>query len=360
MPARKPPPRRRRGPRAPAAFLAGLRRFELGDVPRPEPRAGEVLVELSAVGICGSDLHYFRIGRIGSQVVDFPAILGHEPAGAVVDVGKGVTRLRPGDRVALEPGIACGRCRYCRAGRANLCTAVKFLGSPGFTGAFQRFLVMPEACAEKLPPAVDAALGCATEPLGVALHGMNLVALAPHDRVGVIGGGPIGLAVAALARARGARVELLSDPRPLRRAIARKLGVARAVEPAAFVEAARAVTEGQGLDAVFECAGAPEAFDQSVAACCRGARLALLGIAEVDLVHIDPHEWRRRELLVIPARRSNQTLPAVLAQLAAGDLGLRAAGYFSNTVGLAGLQSAFERLEDRAEPEVKVIVDPRQ
>ncbi|MBI3828665.1 MAG: alcohol dehydrogenase catalytic domain-containing protein [Planctomycetes bacterium] len=352
--------RKRRGPRSPAAFQTGLRRIEVADAPVPSPKAGEVLVELTAIGICGSDLHYFRIGRIGSQVVTFPFILGHEPAGVVAGVGKGVQGFKEGQRVAIEPGIACGACPACREGRENLCYKIRFLGSPGFAGAFQRYLAMPAACVEHLPAGVDAALGSATEPLGVALHALKLVRLRAGERIGVIGGGPIGLSVAALARAQGAKVAVLSDPRALRRGIAKKLGAARTVEPAGFVETARKTTEGLGADVVFECSGSSEAYDQAVAACRRGGRIGVLGITEVDYLSLNPHDWRRGELEIVQCRRSNHTLPEVLAQLAQDDLGLHRAGFFSNTIGLGGIQEAFERLEDRASSEVKVIVDPRR
>lgn len=350
---------RSRGARVPAAFLAGVRRFELGDVPMPSPREGEVLIELTAVGICGSDMHYFRIGRIGTQRVGFPLIIGHEPAGIITGIGKNVSTLKEGQRVAVDPAIPCHRCRACARGQFNLCYHLRFLGSPGVSGAFQRFLVMPAKCAVVLPERVDEALGSATEPLGVALHAIHLVKARKGDRAAIIGGGPIGLSVAALLKAQGIPVVTLSDPRRKRREIARRLSVRNAVEPDGFVAAAGKATQGFGADIVFECSGAPEAYDQAVSACCRGGRVAILGINEVDTVNIEPHEWRRRELTLIQVRRSNRTLKKVLKLVSGSDLGLRKAGFFSNSIGLGGIQEAFERLDDRASNEVKIIVDPR-
>jgi len=350
---------RQRGPRVPAAFQTGLRRVEVLDVPMPWPKAGEVLVELTAVGICGSDLHYFRIGRIGPQVLEFPQILGHEPAGTVTALGKGVRGLKEGQPVAIEPGISCGRCRACRHGRANLCYHLRFLGGPGFTGAFQRYLVMPVACVKAVPKGVDPALASATEPLGVALHALRLVNLRRGEAVGVIGGGPIGLSVLALARAQGAKVVALSDRRAARRAVARRLGARRTVEAGAFVDAVRDATGGLGAAVVFDCSGAPDAIDAAIAASERGARVAIVGITETDEVTLDPHGWRRRELEFVQVRRSNHTLPSVLARLARGDLGLHRAGFFSETIGLGGLQNAFDQLDDDASSAVKMIVDPR-
>jgi len=363
MPSKKKSTVKRRVPCVPAAFLTGLRKIEVDDVPVPEPRAGEALIELSAVGICGSDLHYWRIGRIGPQLVEFPAILGHEPAGRVVALGKGVTRLAEGDLVAVEPGISCGSCAPCLAGRANLCRRVLFLGSPGFTGAFQRFIAMPEQCVERLPAGVDAVLGCVAEPLGIALHAADLVRLRAGQHVAIIGGGPIGLSCAAIALALGAQVVALSDPRPARRKAAEQLGVGRASEASreSFVAAVLAETGGAGADVVLECAGAPEGLDAAVAACRPGARIGCVGIAEVDTHPIDPHAWRRKEIEVQQVRRANCTLPRVLRLLEGQrDLGLRRAGFFSGAVGLGEIQEAFERLEDRAAREIKVLVDPRK
>jgi L-iditol 2-dehydrogenase len=354
------PKRKTRGARVPAVLLTGLRRFEVGDVPMPSPRAGEVLIELTAVGICGSDLHYFRIGRIGSQRIDFPLILGHEPAGIIAGMGKGVRGLKEGQRAAVEPAMPCGSCRACRQHRFNLCYHMRFLGSPGISGAFQRYLVMPAECVEVLPERVDEALGCAAEPLGVALHAIELLHARKSDRAAIIGGGPIGLSVAALLRAQGIRVTTLSDPRKIRREIAQRLAVQNSVDPRHFVDATQKATDGYGAEIVFECSGAPDAYDQAIKACCRGGRIAILGINEVDTVNIEPHEWRRREISIVQVRRSNHSLAPIIKLLKRDDLGLRKAGFFSGSIGLAGIQEAFERLGDHASPEVKIIVDPRK
>lgn len=342
-----------------AALQTGLRRIEVDDVPMPSPKAGEVLIELTAVGICGSDLHYFRLGRIGAQALTYPQILGHEPAGTIVALGQGVRGLKEGQPIAVEPGISCGRCRACRQGRENLCYHVRFLGGPGFTGAFQRYLAMPASCARPLPAHVEPALASAAEPLGIALHAMNLVRVKQGDAIAIIGGGPIGLSVAAMARGTGAKIVALSDPRPVRRAVAVQLGVSRTVEPGAFVDTVLDATGGLGAAVVFECSGVSAAFNASVAAAERGARIALVGITEDDDTTIDPHEWRQRELEMVQVRRSNHALQGVLPRLKKGDLGLRRAGFFSGTIGLGGMQAAFEELEDSASAAVKTIVDPR-
>jgi threonine dehydrogenase-like Zn-dependent dehydrogenase len=232
-----------------------------------------------------------------------------------------VRGLKVGQTVAVEPGIACGRCRACRQDRTNLCYRMRFLGGPDCTGAFQRYLTMPAACFKPLPGGVDPALASAAEPLGVALHALKIVGLRRGESVGILGGGPIGLSVLALARATGAKIVAVSD--------------------------------------LFECAGAPDAFDAAVAAAELGGRIALVGITPTEVLTVDPHAWRVRELQVVQVRRSNHTLPRVLSHLTRGDFGLRRAGFFSEMIGLGGLQTAFEQLAHDASPAVKIGVDPR-
>lgn len=345
----------------PAAVLAGLHRIELTEVPIPEPGPGEVLLEVEAVGICGSDLHYWRCGRIADQIVKFPMRLGHEPAGRVVALGAGVKGLKKGQGVAIEPGIPCGVCRECQMGRANLCPNVRFLGTPPIDGAFQRYMVMPASTLAPRPANVDALMGALAEPLGVAVHSFDLVNLRPGERIAVIGTGTIGLCVIALARQIGARIVAASEPRPFRRKAAAKLGVEKttSADPEALIQATRKATEGHGADVVFECSGAPEALNTSLAAAARGGRVAMIGIPEVDTVTIDPHIWRKRELSVVNIRRSNRTLERCLRIMEQTDLGLKDCGLLSESIGLSGVQDAMVRLDDEHSDAVKVMVDPR-
>jgi L-iditol 2-dehydrogenase len=219
---------------------------------------------------------------------------------------------------------------------------------------------MPAACVKRVPAGVDAALASAAEPLGVARHAINLVGLGRRDAVGIMGCGPIGLSVLALSRALGAKVVAMSDPRPARRAVAARLGARTVVTPQEFVEATRAATGSSGVSALFECSGADDVLDVAIAATEPGGRVALVGIPEADILAVEPHAWRTREVTLVQVRRSRDTLARVLTDLSHGRLGLARAGFFSQTVGLGGLQTAFEQLDDDASPAVKVIVDPRR
>lgn len=344
----------------PQAVLTAKRRVTVREASVPEPKTGEVLVEVRAVGLCGSDLHYWRIGRIGDQVIRFPQPMGHEPAGTIAALGRGVRGLREGQAVAVEPGIACGRCRLCRIGRINLCENVRFLGAPGMPAALQRYLAMPAENVVKMPRSVDFALGSAGEPLGVAMQAFDLVALRKGERVAVIGGGPIGLCVVALAKALGAKTVALAEPRAKRRRVAAALGAGKTVEGDgdAFLRAVNSATRGEGADVVVECSGAPTSLDAAVRAAGRGGRVAIVGIPEVDVLRVDPHVWRRKELSIVNVRRSNRTLPRCLRLMREGGLGLRKAGFFEPVVGLTGAQEALARLDDEGAGAVKIVIDP--
>ncbi|HZQ59707.1 MAG TPA: L-idonate 5-dehydrogenase [Casimicrobiaceae bacterium] len=243
----------------------------------PDVAPGEVLVHLGAGGICGSDLHYYFEGRNGSFVIREPLIPGHEASGVVAAIGGGVTRVKPGDKVAISPSHACGRCEYCREGREQLCTAMKFLGSasvyPHAQGMFQEYFVMGER--QCYPVSTDVSLGelAFAEPLAVALHAIHRGPDLLGKSVLITGAGTIGCLTVIAARLAGAARITVSDilDRPL--AKAREVGADRTL---------RADREADALakpqfDALFEVSGSFAAFKSCVAAAKRGARIVQVG-----------------------------------------------------------------------------------
>ena len=201
---------------APVAVMVRLGEIEIEERPVPEPGPGQVLVEVSAVGVCGSDVHWFTEGRIGELVVDGPLVLGHEAAGVVRALGPGASRLSPGQRVALEPGVPCRRCRACRSGHYNLCPDIRFFATPPVDGAFARYVVHDEDFAHPLPDHVSDDAGALLEPLSVAIWATWKAGISVGDRVLVTGAGPIGLLVTAVAKAAGAVEVVVSDTQPAR------------------------------------------------------------------------------------------------------------------------------------------------
>jgi L-iditol 2-dehydrogenase len=206
------------------ARLHGIRDLRVEEAPDPgEPGPGEARIRVTAVGICGSDLHYYREGALGDARPEGPLILGHELAGRVEAVGQGVT-LPVGGLVAVEPGRSCGRCELCERGHPNLCPSVRFCASPPVDGALQEVMLYPASLLFPLPEALSDADGAVLEPLGIGLHTLRLAKLQPGESVAVLGGGCIGLVLVQLCRVAGAGRIFVTEPLPHRREAARVFG----------------------------------------------------------------------------------------------------------------------------------------
>ncbi|MCC6442730.1 MAG: alcohol dehydrogenase catalytic domain-containing protein [Armatimonadetes bacterium] len=290
--------------------LTALKRFEMADAPVPEPGPGEVLVRVKAVGVCHSDVHYYKNGGIGDKRVIFPYVLGHECSGEVAALGPGVGDLTAGQRVAIEPSIPCGACEWCRKGRPNICENVQFLSTPPVPGSLQDYIVMPEGNCVPVAESVSFEAAAVAEPLSVGLHAVNLAFLRVGDTVAVFGCGPIGLAVLHAARRAGASEIYAVDPIPERLHAACRLGASRTFDPSAG-DPARSILErtgGRGVDAAFEAAGEQAAVDGVVAVSRIGGRALVIGIPVEDRLSFDAHTARRKELVIVNVRRSNFTL----------------------------------------------------
>ena len=289
-----------------AAFLTGIRKIETREVPDPTlGRDTDVLVRVGAVGVCGSDVHYYSEGRIGDQVVRHPFVVGHECAGTVEKVGPSVRRLKPGDRVAVDPAVVCGVCDQCLAGRPNTCRRLLYLGTPGqLPGALSERLVMPEANCYPLPAGMTLEEGALVEPLSIALHGLKLAGDSAPDTAAVLGAGPIGLCVLLAARAAGVGTVYVTDKIDGRVAVAWTAGATWAGNPGRedIVDRIKSFAPG-GLEAVFECCGDQSAVDQAVELLRPGGRLFIIGIPAGDRISFDAHALRRKELSLHNVRR---------------------------------------------------------
>ena len=340
-----------------SAVLTALRTLEIQDRPRPAPGPGEVLLKIAAVGLCGSDVHYWENGRIGNQAVAFPAVLGHEPSGIVEAAGPGA-RLAPGARVMVEPAISCGYCVFCLAGRPNICPAVKFLGTPPHDGVFSQYHVMPGHCCVPIPDSMSLVEAALMEPLAVGLHGVKLARMVPGDRAAIFGCGPIGLATALGARLAGASELFMTDPIPERRAMAEKLAGAAVFDPASGDPVAwiKRRTEALGVELSFECAGTQETLDQSCLAARCGGRVLLTGIPAADKMLLPMHECRRRELELLHVRRSNGEAAAALRLLASGRLDVKplATHFFP----LERTAEAFDLASRKADGVIRAMIFP--
>jgi L-iditol 2-dehydrogenase len=292
--------------------------IELEERPVPSPGPGQVLVEVSAVGVCGSDVHWFTEGRIGELAVDGPLVLGHEASGVVRALGPGVSRLKVGDRIAMEPGIPCRRCRACRHGQYNLCPDVKFFATPPVDGAFARYVLHEEDFCFVLPDHVSDDAGALLEPLSVGIWSTWKARIAVGDRVLVTGAGPIGLVVAAVARAAGAREVVVTDTQAVRLPSAIKMGATAVVD---------ALKDGDSLvdmeaDVLIECSGSMQALETGIRALRGGARAVVVGMSAESRPRVPLALVQWREIELTGTFRYANTYPTAVAMASAGTVPL--------------------------------------
>lgn len=300
--------------------LVGLQHLEVCEITEPpSPGPGEVLVRVRAVGICGSDMHWYQEGCIGAHRAVFPQVLGHEPAGEVADVGKGVN-LKPGRRVALEPALTCGRCEYCLAGRHNNCVSSVFMGSPELQGFFREYALVPASNAVPLPEGINFAQATLIEPLAVILHILELTRIGLGETVAVFGAGPIGLLIAVAARIAGASKVFVAERVPHRMRMAEEIGADLAVETGRFHDAVMDVTCGRGVDIVFDAAAKLETINTSFAVARPGGRVVLVGIPSEPDLPVDLHSAMSKELSLQTVKRSNHNAHGAIELLRAGRI----------------------------------------
>ena len=302
-----------------ALRLHGIGDLRLHEEPEPSPGPGEVLVRVSAVGLCGSDLHWFAEGGIGDAQLTRPLVLGHEFAGTIA------SGERRGQRVAVDPAIPCGICEFCQADNPHLCRTLRFAGHADEDGALREYVAWPLRCLHPLPDALSDEEGAVLEPLGVALHAVDLGQVRPGMAVGVFGCGPIGLLVMEAARVAGATCLIATDKIPHRLEAARALGATAVFLATGGEESAQilAVTQGRGVDVAIEVAGENEAVETAVAVARPGGRVVLVGIPAGDRTSFNASTARRKELAIQLVRRMKHTYPRAIRLVESGLVELR-------------------------------------
>jgi len=270
-----------------AAFLYKPGDIRIEDMDIPIPKDNEALIKLKAVGVCGSDVHFYEVGRIGDFVVKEPLILGHECAGEIVEIGKNVKTVKVGDRVALEAGVPCRTCEFCRSGHYNLCSSVVFLAAPPFHGAYREYITHPDDFLFKLPDNMTFEEGAMIEPLSVGFYAAERGKVNVRNTVAIIGAGTIGLMTLQAVKARGAADIIITDLEPFRLELAKKLGATYTVN-AKEENAIQKVLEytSGGADVVMEAVGAPTTIQQTVKMAKPGAVIVLIGMPTVDDIPI--------------------------------------------------------------------------
>lgn len=304
-----------------AMVLTGIRQMEMMEWPDPMiSKDTDVLLKLEAVGVCGSDIHYYSTGKIGSQVVQFPYPVGHESGGTVVKVGDAVTAVKPGDRVAIEPAISCGKCDQCLEGRPNTCRNINFLGCPGqIDGCLSEYLVMPEECCFLIPDHMSFAEAAISEPLAIGVYAVKQSIPMKGAKVGILGFGPIGMSVLLPAKAYGADTFYVTDKIDDRLQLAREVGASWTGNPEK-IDVAEAINmeEKMQLDVVFECCGQQDAIDNALEILKPGGKLMLIGIPEEDALCFKMDLMRRKEITVVNVRRQIHCVQEALDLIADG------------------------------------------
>ena len=307
--------------------------LRLHDVPVPIPEEGYTLVRVTAVGICGSDLHYFSHGSIGSVDMVDPLVLGHEFAGVTPD----------GQHVAVDPAIPCLKCEYCLTGNPNLCPSVRFAGSFGVDGALQEFVSWPNRCLVPLPPGMSDNDGAMLESLGIGIHAVDLGKIRTGMTVGIFGCGPIGIMTLMVARAAGATEVLVTEPLSHRMEFALKLG-------------AKEWKRGQHVHVAFECAGENDAVEDAIEAVKIGGRVVLVGIPAEERTSFSAATARRKGLTIKMTRRMKHTYERAIRLVESGAVDVRS--LVTHCYPLSQFQEAFAVAERR--DGLKVIINPSQ
>ncbi|WP_163509667.1 NAD(P)-dependent alcohol dehydrogenase [Fodinicola acaciae] len=328
-----------------ASVLVGTGVIEVRERPVPEPKPDEVLIRVAAVGVCGSDVHYYKHGRIGDFVVREPIVLGHEVSGRITGVGSTIAAGRIGERVAIEPQLPCRRCAQCKAGRYNLCPDMRFFATPPVDGAFCEYVTVPADFAHPVPDAVSDTAAALLEPLSVGVWACRKADVGTGSRVLVTGAGPIGLIAAQTARAAGATEVIVSDPVPARRTRVADFGFT-AAEPAQ-------VAEVSDVDALIECSGAPPAIASGIPAVRGGGRIVLVGMGS-DQLTLPVSLIQNRELWLTGVFRYANTWPTAIALAASRSVELDR--LVTGTFGLTDVEAAL-RADERPDA-MKAVVIP--
>ena len=341
-----------------AVALTGIRQMELMDIPEPGIRKdNDVLLKIEMAGICGSDVHYYEMGQIGSEIVEYPFTVGHECAATVKAVGDAVTYVKVGDRVAVEPAMTCHNCDQCEQGRENTCRNLRFLGCPGqVQGCLREYVVMPEDCCFPIGHELTFAQAVLCEPLAISFYAVKQARLQDNSDIAILGAGPIGLSCLITARAEDVKTCYVTERVKERVEVAARNGAVWVGNPNEE-DVVKEILERQpaGVDVVFECAGQQETLDQAIELLKPGGKLMLIGIPRVERISFVIDMMRRKEITLVNVRRQNRCTQTCIDLVASGrvDVNFMATHRFK----LEQTQEAFEMVAGYHDGVVKALIE---
>ena len=341
------------------AELVAPRRFELRDHELPPPPPGQVQVRVEAVGVCGSDLHFFSEGRIGNVEARYPMTPGHEPVGTITSLGDGVSGWSVGDRVALEAPFYCYHCEACMSGRHNLCAHVRFMSSPTEPGFFRDRVNLPLPNLLPLPKNLGFAEGTLWEPIGIILHSMRFAAPAVGETAAIIGAGPIGLTTMAVLKLAGIARIWMVDRVAHRRELAAAMGADAVIDSLQVDPVAEILREtgNRGVDLAIDCAATDDSINQALRVTRPAGRCVITGVPTSPRISFDFHSLRTKEINFFAVRRANHTGAAALRLLS--EHHDRFAPMITHRRMMDEVQACFEMLESYSDSVGKIVVYPR-
>jgi L-iditol 2-dehydrogenase len=338
--------------------LTNIRKLESRKTPKPKiKKTTDVLLKMRNVGICGSDIHYYSTGRIGDQIIKFPFTIGHEGSAIVESVGSRVTRVKPKDRVAIEPAVSCGKCDQCKKGRRHTCRNLKFLGCPGEReGCLSEYIVMPQENCYKIGSSMSFIKGALVEPLSIGVYSASFLEKAKGKTIGILGSGPIGLSVLLASLFSGVGKVFMTDKIEDRLIAAKKAGADWIGNPNLIdiVEKIKS-TESNQLDAVFECCGEQDALDQAVDLLKPGGKLIIVGIPEPNEISFNINKICRKEISIQNIRRQNNCIQKAIDLISGRKINVDFMA--THNFKLKDAQLAFEIVEGYRDGVIKAMIN---
>jgi len=330
------------------------RKMKMDVVDMPKCGSNEVIIKMEYCGVCGSDVHNYQHGEPNFPDM-YPFILGHECAGTITQTGESVTNLKPGDKVAVEPGITCGKCEWCKSGKYNLCPSVKFLSAPMYQGALRSYIAHPADLCFKLPDHVSTMEGALIEPLAVGLNAAVKSGIRVGETAVVLGAGCIGLVTLLSLKAMGISDVTVVDLHTIRLKKAKELGATRVINASEVnvIEEIKKLTSGRGMDFVFETAGSKVTASQTVYLAKRGGTVMMIG----NVVGETPLNFQLmvdKEVRIESTFRYRNIYPVAIALLSSGGIDIKS--IITKVYNFEDVQEAFEDCINNAQSIVKAVI----
>ncbi len=338
--------------------LTGIRKMKMIEAPLPQILdKNEVKLKLASIGVCGSDIHYYSEGKIGSQVVQYPFPVGHECSGTIVAVGENVSNVEVGDLVVVDPAVHCGKCDQCLSGRPHTCRNNKFLGCPGqLDGCLSEYIVMPDFTCFPVTGKMNADQAALIEPLSIGVYSVKQASIKNNSNsVGIFGAGPIGLSILFKLLAEDIYNVTVIEPREYRLKRAGEIGARHLINPESdIVEEKVKQIEELLLDVVFEASGEQDAVTNAVKILKPGGKLVLVGIPPDAKYTFDMDLMRRKELTVVNVRRQNHCVEEAIDLVISGKIDVEK--MVTHHFNLEETPEAFDMVEGYKDGAIKAMI----